>query len=85
MQSGHQVELDNQAQQVVIKHAMGPVITLTAAGEIKMQSTTVDVTAAMVNVHAPTATFDGIINCSTLIAKVGVTSPLYSPGVGNLW
>jgi uncharacterized protein involved in type VI secretion and phage assembly len=85
MESGHKVELDNQAQQVVIRHAIGPVITLTAGGEIKMQSTTVDITAAAVSVHAATATFDGIVNCTTLNASVGVTSPLYSPGVGNLW
>jgi uncharacterized protein involved in type VI secretion and phage assembly len=85
MQSGHKVELDDQAQQVVIRHAMGPVITLTAGGEIKMQSTTVDITAATVNVHAGTANFDGMINCLGLTAKASVSSPLYSPGVGNLW
>jgi uncharacterized protein involved in type VI secretion and phage assembly len=82
--AGHKVVLDNQAQQVVIRHASGPVITLTAAGEIKVQCTTVDVTAATMNVHAATATFDGAVNCLTLTAKVGVTSPLYSTGVGNL-
>jgi uncharacterized protein involved in type VI secretion and phage assembly len=85
MQVGHKVELDNQAQQVVITHAAGPVITLTAAGEIRMQSSTVDITAANVNVHAPTANFDGFINCMGLTAKVSISSPLYSPGAGNLW
>lgn len=84
MQSGHKVELDNSAQQVVVKHAMGPVITLTAAGEIKMSCTTVDITAAVMNVHTATANFDGAVNCLALTAKVSVTSPLYSPGVGNL-
>jgi uncharacterized protein involved in type VI secretion and phage assembly len=83
-QSGHKVELDNRAQQVVVRHAAGPVITLTASGQITLQSTTVDITAVTVNVHAPTANFDGIISCSALVAKVGVTSPLYSTGVGNL-
>jgi hypothetical protein len=61
------------------------VITLTVAGEIKLNCTTVDMTAATVNVHAPTANFDGMINCLGLTAKMSVSSPLYSPGVGNLW
>jgi uncharacterized protein involved in type VI secretion and phage assembly len=84
MKSGHRIELDNQRGEVVIKHAKGPVITMTNAGEIKMNCTTVDVTAAQVNVHAATSTFDGVINCTTLNASVGVSSPLYSTGVGNL-
>jgi uncharacterized protein involved in type VI secretion and phage assembly len=84
MSSGHQVVLDDAAQQVVIKHAAGPVITLTQAGAIELSSTTVSITAAVVDVHAPTANFDGMINCANLTASVGVTSPLYSIGVGNL-
>ena len=84
MKSGHRIELDNQRGEVVIKHSKGPVITMTNAGEIKMNCTTVDVTAPQVNVHAATSTFDGVINCTTLNASVGVTSPLYSIGVGNL-
>lgn len=84
MKSGHKVELDDSSRQIVIRHASGPVITLTASGEIKLQSTTVDITAVSVNVHAPTATFDGIINCKVMNASVSVSSPLYSVGVGNL-
>lgn len=84
MKSGHRIELDNQQRQLVIKHSAGPVITMTAAGEITMRCTTVDVTAPKVNVHAATSTFDGAIICQNLTAMVGVTSPLYSTGVGNL-
>jgi uncharacterized protein involved in type VI secretion and phage assembly len=84
MKSGHRIELNNQSREIVIKHSSGPVITMTAAGEIKMNCTTVEVTAPQVNVHAATSTFDGVINCANLVAKVGVTSPLYSVGVGNL-
>ena len=84
-QAGHTVELDSSGgNQIVVRHALGPTITLTAAGEIKLSCITVDVTAATMNVHAATATFDGIVNVSALVAKVGVTSPLYSTGVGNL-
>jgi uncharacterized protein involved in type VI secretion and phage assembly len=83
MKSGHRIELDNQRGEVVIKHAKGPVITMTTT-EIKMNCLTVDITAAQVNVHAASSTFDGVINCLNLNASVGITSPLYSTGVGNL-
>ena len=82
-QSGHTVELDDKSRQIVIRHANGPVITLTAGGEIKLEATTVSVTAVSLDVHAPTATFDGIVNCKTMNASVSVSSPLYSIGVGN--
>jgi len=86
MQSGHTVVLDDGAQQIEIQHANGSLITLDIAGRIAIQANaTVDVTAASLNVHAPVATFDGIINCTTLVASVGVVSPSYTPGAGNVW
>ena len=85
MKSGHKIEMGNNPDEVVIKHSKGPVITLKSNGEINMSCTTVDVTAAAVNVHAATSTFDGIVKCTTLDASVGVKSPLYSTGVGNVW
>jgi uncharacterized protein involved in type VI secretion and phage assembly len=86
MQSGHTVVLDDGAQQVQIQHANGSVITLDIAGRIAIQANaTVEVTAASLNVHAPVATYDGIINCKTLMASVGVVSPSYAPGAGNVW
>ena len=57
-----------------------------AGGQVQIQAnSTVEVTASAVNVHAATATFDGIVNCQTLIANVGVVSPSYTPGAGNIW
>ncbi len=86
MQSGYTIVLDDGAQQVEIQHANGSVITLDIAGRIEIQANaTVDVTAAGLNVHAPVATYDGIINCTTLVASVGVVSPSYTPGAGNVW
>jgi uncharacterized protein involved in type VI secretion and phage assembly len=86
MQSGHMVVLDDAAQQIVIQHANGSVITFDIAGRIAIQANaTVDVTAAALNVHAPVATYDGIINCTTMVASVGVVSPSYTPGAGNVW
>ena len=45
----------------------------------------VEITAPMLNVHAPVATFDGLINCQTIICSAGVVSPSYTPGAGNIW
>lgn len=86
MQSGHKLELDDAAQTVTLTHSNGSVVRFTAAGQIEIQANaTVEVTASAVNVHAPVATFDGMVNCTTLNASVGVVSPMYTPGAGNIW
>lgn len=86
MQSGHQVVLDDSAQQVTIAHANGCTITMDIVGRIAVQANvSVDITAPMLNVHSPTAIFDGIVTCQTLIAEAGVVSPSYTPGAGNIW
>lgn len=86
LQSGHQLVLDDSASEVQLTHANGSIIKFNAGGQIEIQANaTVEVTASAVNVHAATATFDGIINCTTLIASAGVVSPSYTPGAGNVW
>lgn len=86
LQSGHKLELNDAAQTVTLTHSNGSVVRFTAAGQIEIQANaTVEVTAAALNVHAPVATFDGMVNCTTLTASVGVVSPMYTPGVGNIW
>lgn len=86
MNSGHQLVLDDSAREVSLKHSNGCVITFNAGGQIEIQAnTTVEITASAVNVHAATATFDGMVNCTTLNASVGVVSPSYTPGAGNIW
>ena len=86
MQSGHKLVLDDSAQQVQLMHANGCVITFNAGGQIEITAnSTVEITAPALNVHAATSTFDGIINCTTLIASSGVVSPSYTPGAGNIW
>jgi uncharacterized protein involved in type VI secretion and phage assembly len=86
MQSGHKLVLDDSAQQVELTHANGCSVKLTAAGQVQVTAnSTVEVNAAAVNVHAATATFDGIINCTQIICSVGVVSPTYTPGAGNFW
>ncbi len=84
--SGHKLSLDDGGTQVILTHANGCVITFSPSGQIQIQANaTLEVTASAVNVHAAAANFDGIVNCTTLNANVGVTSPSYTPGAGNIW
>lgn len=84
--SGHTLLLDDGGTQVTLMHANGCVITFNPGGQIQIQANaTVEVTASAVNVHAPVATFDGMVNCTTLNASAGVISPSYTPGAGNIW
>ncbi len=86
MQGGHKLVLDEGASEIELSHSNGCVIKFTAGGQIEIQANaTVEVTASAVNVHAPVANFDGIINCTTMIASAGVVSPSYTPGAGNVW
>ena len=86
MQSGHKLVLDDAAQSVTLSHANGSIITFNAAGQIQIQANaTVEITASALNVHCPVATFDGLINCTTVICSAGVVSPSYTPGAGNIW
>jgi uncharacterized protein involved in type VI secretion and phage assembly len=86
MRSGHTLVLDDATQRVQLRHANGCTITLTAAGAIQITANaTVEVSAAALNVHCPTATFDGLVNCTTLVAKTSVVSPSFTVGAGNVW
>jgi uncharacterized protein involved in type VI secretion and phage assembly len=86
MRSGHRLVLDDAANEVTLAHANGPLIRLNAGGQVEvLANSTVEITASAVNVHAATATFDGMVNCTTLTASVGVVSPSYTPGAGNIW
>ncbi|MFV0257739.1 MAG: phage baseplate assembly protein V [Acidimicrobiales bacterium] len=84
--AGHTLTLNAATDTVEVAHANGCRLTITAAGAVEIQATnTVEVTAAALNVHAATATFDGLVNCTTLIASSAVVSPSYTPGAGNVW
>jgi uncharacterized protein involved in type VI secretion and phage assembly len=86
MQSGHKLVLDDATREVELTHSNGHMIRFTASGAIEIQAnSTVELMAAAFNVHAATSTFDGLINCTTLIASAGVVSPSYTPGAGNIW
>lgn len=83
---GHKVVLDEGARQLQVTHQDGSTVTFTASGQVQVQANaTVEITASALNVHAATAVFDGMISCTNVIASVGVVSPSYTPGAGNVW
>lgn len=83
--NGHRVVMDVGSAEVTIKHSNGCTIKLSATDIDITANATVNVTAPSLNVKAPTSTFSGVVNCQTLNASVGVVSPSYTPGVGNVW
>jgi uncharacterized protein involved in type VI secretion and phage assembly len=86
MDSGHKVVLDDAAQEVTVTHSNGCYVKIDVAGRVVIQANaSCDITAPVLNVHAATANFDGIINCTTMIASASVVSPSYTPGAGNIW
>jgi uncharacterized protein involved in type VI secretion and phage assembly len=83
---GHELVLDDGAMEVKLSHSNGCVLKMNAGGQVEiLANSTVEVTAATVNVHAATANFDGMVTCTTLVASAGVVSPSYTPGAGNVW
>jgi len=86
MASGHRIVLDDGAQELTIEHSNGSRININIAGQVTVTANaTVEVNASAVNVHAPVVNCDGMVQCTTLIASVGVVSPSYTPGAGNVW
>ena len=86
MRSGHKLVLDDGAAEVTLAHANGAQIVIDAGGAVRITAnSTIEVTGSTLNVHAPVANFDGIINCTTIICSAGVVSPSYTPGAGNVW
>lgn len=69
-----------------IELTAGTTVQVTSGGVVNVTAAaSVNVNAPMVNVTASITQVSGILKCGTLLADVGVISPMYSPGVGNLW
>jgi uncharacterized protein involved in type VI secretion and phage assembly len=83
--AGHRVVLDSGGQEVTVEHAGGCTVRLTATSVEISGNLSVDVDTVMMNVDAPTSTFNGIVKCQTLMAESVVISPSYTPGAGNFW
>jgi len=83
---GHKIVLDDGSSEISITHKDGSKIVLSASGQIQITANaTVELTASALNVHAASAVFDGSIMCTQMTASVGVQSPSYTPGAGNVW
>lgn len=86
MKSGHKLVLDDSAQEVKLEHKNGCVIKFDSSGNATitaMGSMTLNAPSGL-TVNAPTSTFSGSIVCQPLTAT-SITSPIYSPGAGNVW
>ncbi len=59
-------------------------LTVSSAGPISITAPSVTVSAGSISLATPVVQVAGIVQCTTLVASVGVVSPSYSPGVGNI-
>lgn len=86
MSSGHQMVLDDAAQEVRLQHSNGCVIKMDSSGAITITAlagVTINAPAGL-TVNAPSSTFTGSVTCQPLTAT-SITSPIYSQGAGNIW
>jgi hypothetical protein len=59
-------------------------VTITTPAKVKIDASTIEMTAGMVTVNAGMSKFSGVVQCDTLIANA-VISASYTPGAGNIW
>ena len=57
--------------------------TLTAGGSISITASGLTITAPTITLNAGIVQVTGMVQCTTLMASVGVVSPSYTPGAGN--
>jgi Rhs element Vgr protein len=60
-------------------------ITVQAASKLTLSGAMVEISGSQLTVSAAMAQFSGVVNAQTVIASVGVVSPSYTPGAGNIW
>ena len=86
LKSGHKLVLDDSAQEVKLVHSNGCTIKFDGGGNVTitaLASMTINAPAGL-TVNAPVSTFNGAVVCQPLTATA-ITSPIYSPGAGNVW
>jgi uncharacterized protein involved in type VI secretion and phage assembly len=59
--------------------------TVQTGGTVKVQATQVEIDAGQVTVNAAMSQFNGVVQCTSLMATAMVSSPTYTPGAGNIW
>lgn len=80
-ESGGKIEL-KQSGNTITMDSQG--ISIKASAQVKVDASTVTVTASMVKVDAAMAKFSGVVKCDVLQATTVVAST-YTPGAGNVW
>ena len=80
-EGGGKVELKTTTSTITMDAAG---ISVETPGKVKVQASTVDVSAGMVTVDAAMAKFSGVVKCEVLIATT-VMGTTYTPGAGNIW
>jgi uncharacterized protein involved in type VI secretion and phage assembly len=83
-EAGGSIEFTNSAQTSVKIDASGVTIDAPTGTVGITAASSVDITAAQVNVDAAVATFSGIVQCQVMQATTVVAST-YTPGAGNVW
>ncbi len=99
--SGTKITLDDLPSKIELTTTSGVSITISDLGGVTITSSVMPVavnalsatvqatsalslTAPALTVNAPMTTFAGVVQCQALIAS-SVASPVYTPGVGNIW
>jgi uncharacterized protein involved in type VI secretion and phage assembly len=76
------ISLTDSNGNVVVMETSG--VTVTANTSVRVDASTVAVSAGMVTVDAGMSRFSGVVQCDTLISN-SVVSASYTPGAGNIW
>ncbi len=58
--------------------------SLTAGGSVSITAASLTINAGSITLNAPVVQVAGVVQCTNLIASVGVVSPSYTPGAGNM-
>lgn len=86
MKSGHKLVLDDGASEVQLTHSNGCLLKLDSSGNVTItakSSVTINAPSSM-TISSPSTTFSGNVTCMGLTAT-SVSSPVYTPGAGNVW
>ncbi len=59
-------------------------LSVGAAAKLTLKGAMIELNGAQLSASAGMASFSGVVNAQTVIATVGVVSPSYTPGAGNL-
>jgi phage baseplate assembly protein gpV len=84
--AGITLVVDEATGSIELRHPNGTVVSVHPGGGVSITSAvTVEITAPAVNLASPLVKVSGVLHAQVVIAAEAVTSPVYSPGVGNIW